>query len=323
LKLKKLNKYELDQVKYLKMNRQILFSIIFSIIFSILLFFVSENSYTQDQTDSTDTQNYAPSLSFSYLKNTDGIRILTCDIKAKKDKQFVPIENAEIQFYAGFESEVKLGTVKSNKKGRAIFEIKPDMALPLNDTGLVKFAVEYKGELNSESASEELTIKDISIDMKLEESDSVRTVYIKATKFAKNKEVVPLGDMEINVLVKRLYSDLVIGKAFLDPETGEGSVEFPIIPGDSVGDITIIARIDNSEEYGTVEKRAVAKWGTPVTYNYNRIGPALWSSHAPIWMTITLYIFLAGVWFHLILIFRRLYKVKKLGKQAKNESKIL
>lgn len=297
------------------MNRRI----IFSIIFSCLVILAAVNSFAQDQTDSTRTPNYEPSLSFTYIKNTDGIRVLTCDIKAKKDMQFLPIENAEIQFFAGFNAEIKLGSAKSNKTGRAIFEIKSETALPLNDTGLVKFTAEYKGELNSESASEELTIKDISIDMKLEENDSVRTVFITATKFAKNKEIVPLGDIEVNIFVKRLYSDLLIGKAFLDPETGEGSLEFPVIPGDSVGDITVIARIDNSEEFGTIEKRSIVKWGTPVVYQYNRIGPALWSSHAPIWMTITLYIFLAGVWFHLILIFRRLIKVKKIGKQTKKD----
>ena len=48
----------------------------------------------------------------------------------KKNKQFIPIENAEINFYAGFESEVKLGAAKSNKNGKAIFEIKPEVQLP-------------------------------------------------------------------------------------------------------------------------------------------------------------------------------------------------
>jgi hypothetical protein len=289
--------------------------VIFSTLFAWMLLFFIESAYSQDSTDSSEVQKYEPVLNFSYLKNTEGIKVLSCDIKVKRNKQFIQIENAEINFYAGFESEVKLGAAKSNKNGRAIFEIKPEVQLPMNDTGLVKYTAIYKGESNSESAKEELMIKDISIEMTLTEVDSVKTVTLKATKLGKNKEIVPLGDMEVPVLVKRLYSDLPIGKVFLDPATGEGSIEFPLIPGDSVGDITVIARIDNSEEYGTIEKRSVVKWGTPVVYHYNRIGPALWSSHAPIWMTITLYIFLAGVWFHLIVVFRKMYKVKKIGKK--------
>jgi hypothetical protein len=293
------------------MYRKVIFSILFA---WTQLFFIGSAS-GQDSADSSEVQKYEPILNFTYLKNTEGIKVLSCDIKVKKNKQFIPIENAEINFYAGFESEIKLGASKSNKKGRAIFEIKPEVQLPMNDTGMVKYTVKYTGESNSESASEELMIKDISIEMTLTEVDSVRTVTLKATKLGPNREVMPLGDMEIPILVKRLYSDLPIGKVFLDPATGEGSIQFPLIPGDSVGDITVIAQIDNSEEYGSVEKRSVVKWGTPVVYHYNRIGPALWSSHAPIWMTITLYIFLVGVWYHLILVFRRMYKVKKIGKK--------
>ena len=297
------------------------YKILFSTICTTILLSFAGFLYGQENTDSTEVQSFEPKLNFAYLNNTEGVKVLTCEISSKIDRQFLPIENAEINFYAGFDNEMKLGTVKSDKKGKAVFEIKPDMLLPMNDTGLVKFMVDYKGVSNSESASEELIIKDISLDMTLEEIDSVRTVTIKASKFGKNKEILPLGDMEITVYAKRLYSDLPIGKAFLDPETGVGSIEFPVLPGDSVGDITVIARIDGDEQYGTVEKRSVIKWGTPVVYHYNRIGPALWSSHSPLWMTITLYIFLAGVWYHLIQVFRRMYKVKKIGKEiAKNQN---
>jgi hypothetical protein len=298
------------------MNSKILFSTIFTSIF--LLF--TEITFAQDGSDSSSVQNYEPGLAFTYLKNMEGNRVLICDIKVKKDKQFLPIENAEIHFFAGFNSEITLGSAKSDNKGRAKFEIKPDVNVAINDTGAFKIAAEYKAGPNSEGAREELVIVDMSLEMTLEEVDSVRTVTIKATRFGKNKEVVPLGNMEINILVKRLYNDLIVGKAFLDAESGQGSVEFPIIPGDSVGNVTVIARIEGNEIFGTVEKKEVKKWGTPVEYRYNRIGPALWSEHAPTWMTITLYIFLAGVWYHLILVFRRMFKVKKLGKEMNKNS---
>jgi len=297
------------------------FKIILSHIFICTLLF-NGIVYGQEGNDSTAVQNYEPSLTFSHLKNTADSRILICDIKVKKNNQFLPIENAEIFFYAGVDSQIELGKAKSNKQGRARLELKPDVDVAMNDTGTINFAAEYKGGENSSEAREILEITDMSIEMTLDVVDSVKTITLKATRFGKNKEIKPLGDMEINVYVKRLYSDLVIGKVYLDPETGEGSVEFPTIPGDSVGDVNIIARVNEDELFGTVEKRETKKWGTPVVYKYNRIGPALWSEHAPIWMTITLYIFLAGVWYHLILVFRRMFKVKKLGKEM-NQSNML
>jgi hypothetical protein len=283
------------------------------------LFFFAIPSHAQEEADTTVVASYEPGLSFEFLKKGDGTRLLSAKMTAKKEKFFLPVENATIHFYAGDEKELKLGSAKTDKYGKALFEIKPEFTVPLNDTGLVKYTAEYEAEQNSEAASEELTVLDMSIQMTLEIIDSVKTVSLKATRFGKGKEIIPLGDMEINIYVKRLHSDLKVGSVFLDPESGEGSMEFPLIPGDSIGNVTVISRVDNSEIFGSVENRAVIQWGTPVVYETSRIGPALWSQNAPIWMTITLYIFLVGVWYHLIIVFRRMYKIKKLGEEARKE----
>lgn len=291
---------------------------IFSIIACVLLL-LPWTITAQEAEDSVEVANYEPRLEFTYLKNKEGTRFLKCNITVKQGRDILPVENAVISFFAGSEPSLELGTAKSDKNGKAVLEVKPDVKLPFDENGSVLFTASYDGEENSEPASEELTITDIGLEMTLEEIDSVKTVTIKLTKRSSDGEMLPLGDMEVNVYVKRLYSNLKIGAAYLDEETGEGSIEFPVLPGDSAGNVEIIARIDESEEYGIVENSQILPWGMPVHYSTVRQGKELWSHNAPTWMTITLYIFLAGVWYHLILVFRRMIRIKKLGTEARKE----
>jgi hypothetical protein len=293
--------------------------IIISTMLACFLLFCGNHILAQDDSDSTEVENFEPRLSFSTLKKGDGTRLLSCDIKVRKDRKLLPVENAEIKFFAGENSEMELGSARSDKKGRAVLELKPDVKLPFNDDGAVMFTAEYAGEENSDDASEELTVIDISIEMSLEEIDSVKTVSLKLTKRGKDGEMLPLGDREVDVLVKRLYSDLKLGSVYLEEESGEGSFEFPVIPGDSAGNITIVARIAEDDDFGTVEVRQDMQWGTPVEFKTGRPGKALWSQNAPSWMTLTLYIFLAGVWYHLILVFIRMVRIKKLGTEARKD----
>jgi hypothetical protein len=314
MKRKKIKQFN-SKIKSGAMNSKIILSTILACFLLVCGNFI----LAQDDSDSTKVENFEPRLSFSSLKKGDGSRLLTCDIKVRKDRKLMPVGNAEIKFFAGENSEMELGSAHSDKNGRAQLELKPDVKLPFNDDGGVMFTAEYTGEENSDDASEELTITDISIEMSLEEIDSVKTVSLKLTKRGKNGEMLPLGDMEVDVLVKRLYSDLKLGSVYLDEESGEGSFEFPVIPGDSVGNLIVIARIAEHDDYGTVEIRQDVKWGTPVDYKSGRLGKALWSHNAPTWMTLTLYIFLAGVWYHLILVFRRMVRIKKLGTEARKD----
>jgi hypothetical protein len=284
------------------------------------LFLYASPFIAQDkETEEGEEVLYEPSLALHYFKNTDGARILTGEIKVKRGRQFLPLENAEIKFFAGVDAQINLGTAKSNKQGKAILELSKETELPFDDSGAVVLSAKYEAEENSQETSDEKTIIDIAFEMTLEEVDSIKTIRLTATKMGKNKEMFPLGDFEIDVFVKRLYSDLKIGSIYLDAETGSGEMEMPTIPGDSIGNIVVIARVTENDEYGTVEQSAEVKWGTPVEYRTSRLGPALWSSNAPLWMTITLYIFIAGVFYHLILIINRLFKIKKLGLEARKD----
>jgi hypothetical protein len=93
-------------------------------------------------------------------------------------------------------------------------------------------------------------------------------------------------------------------------------VEFPVtLPGDSVGNLTITASIEESRNYGTLEVQAVKDWGMgrePVVVEQRR---GLGDTDAPLWMVYTLITLMSAVWFHYLYLLYMLYVIKHKGKK--------
>jgi hypothetical protein len=272
--------------------------------------------FTFAQEEEAEYDGYVTRLNLTYLKNSDGIKTLRCVISAKKGDINLPLENAELKFYVASEQPLELGVKKTDFEGFASINIDNNLKLPVDDSGAVLYRVEYKGLENSKDAEAELLVVDINLELTLEEVDSVKTITVKATKIGKDGEIVPVGGQDITIYVKRLYSNLKIGTVTLDETEGIGSTEYKTLPGDSAGNILVIARIEENEVYANVEKSQQINWGTKVSYDVTSIKRELWTNEAPLWMAITLSIFILGVWYHLVRVFIKMYKIKKMGEEV-------
>jgi len=271
------------------------------------------NTFAQEEEAEYD--GYVTRLNLTYLKNSNGVKTLTCVINAKKGDNNLPLENAELKFTAGNEQSVVLGVKKTDYEGFASLEIDNNLKLPVDDSGAVLYKVEYIGLENSKDAEAELLVVDINLELALEEIDSVKTITVKATKSGKDGEIIPVGGQDVIIYVKRLYSNLKIATVTLDETEGVGSAEYKTLPGDSAGNIMVIAKIEENEVYANVEKSQLINWGTKVSYDVTSIKRELWTNEAPLWMAITLSIFILGVWYHLVRVFIKMYKIKKMGEE--------
>jgi len=113
--------------------------------------------------------------------------------------------------------------------------------------------------------------------------------------------------------VPRQFSLLKIGEAELND--GKCVIEFPIsLPGDSIGNLNIIARIEESKEYGTVEAIGVKDWGNPRPPVIIEARRGLGDTDAPLWMVYTLIVLLSAVWFHYLYIMYVFIAIKRGGK---------
>ena len=288
---------------------------IFIFVILILFFAVSPILiFSQDSNQVAGGEKFDPTLEFLYLKNSDESISLICNLGLSQNREIKAIKNAIINFSAGPDFQIDLGSAVTNKKGKAICIIPKGFKIPVNADRKFSFKAAYSGNDSLNSAEEQTQAKDLILEMKLEEQDSIRNVIITAYELTEKGIKIPLRNEAINVYIPRMFSLLKIAEAKLD-SFGTATVVFPLnIPGDSVGNLKIIAKLEDHSEYGNVEKYEVKKWGTPASKRYLLIHRALWTAVAPVWMIVTLTIMLVGVWAHYLFVILRLILISRAGK---------
>ena len=127
-------------------------------------------------------------------------------------------------------------------------------------------------------------------------------------------------DIKVGVYVKRYFGLLPLfdGALYTDSE-GSVSLSFPDgIPGDEEGNVTIIAKIEDSG-FNPVQMEQIVNWGTtePLddwkdTWENKR---ALWRTNdmAPLWVIFSFLGITLGVWIGIFYVLLLIRKIKKLG----------
>lgn len=287
--------------------KEILFGI------SFILFLVNNIAVAQNEDDTNEPKKVR--LKLEYLKLTDGTKVLSSNLYWKDGRTFVPVVDQEITYTAGDDSsELELGTIKSDKEGNAILHIEKDFKFPLTEEGFTIFTAKMKKSDKYKRAKKSIEIKDAELDFSLDVIDSVKMVEVKVTTFDDEGETIPVEGAEVYVYVKRLYSLFKVDNGDTD-ENGQYEVEFPMdMPGDSTGNLTVIVKFLESDEYGTIEKVQDIQWGTIVSYEEAPLLRALWSREAPLWMIIAVSVILLGAWFNFGLAIYKVSKIKKAGE---------
>jgi len=230
----------------------------------------------------------------------------------------IPLAGMEISFHSGPDGEDPLGTALTNEKGIAAFDLSENLPLRIEADGLWLFSSDFAGNDTIEAASSELSIRDVKLEMVLSLVDTIRTISLKAYTSAKSKEI-PVAEEMVMVYVPRMFSLLPVGEAYLD-ENGTASLEFPSdLPGDSLGNLTIISKFEEHPEFGNVEVKVVKNWGVPPSNAAPVAHRALWTKTAPRWMIITLSILLTGVWGHYLFAVISLIGIKRESKKQKQQ----
>ena len=254
-----------------------------------------------------------PYMEFSYWKNTLNQKVLRVKMSYFTDIAQKPIEDLEILFYTNEDDPVLIGSGITDNKGLLNFVVPDSVEIPLNADGMMYFYAEYEGTEAILPALEEVWAQDVNLEMVLEQKEGERQVHLYATTTV-DGETVPVSGEDVYVYVPRMFSDLQVGEGYFE-EDGSTMVEFPSdIPGDSLGNLTIIARFNDHYLYGNVEKREDAPWGIPSYHEGPGDVRALWTQVAPKWMIITLTILLVGVWGHYLYTIISIIRISKNGK---------
>lgn len=252
----------------------------------------------------------SPLIEFSSVQQADENIRLHAGIKAKVKGTLSKLAGIPLVFFAISDTaSTELGKVESDGGGNADLLISRKQ-IPSDKEGKMHFKVTFEGNKWFEAAEEALEIKKANLTLTPVNEDSLHSVKLALFDMTTGTQV-PLPQIGLNVYVKRMFGNLKIGEGTTDA-TGETLVEIPgKLPGDEKGNITVLARLDESEEYGALEAAVAQPWGIAVKEDIRKLPRALWSSSPPLWMLITFIVLMTTVWGHYIVIIFELFRLRK------------
>jgi hypothetical protein len=252
---------------------------------------------------------------FSFASAQDGRQfILKARLSYWSGERDVPIPGAMVVFdhMAGGETR-QLDALQTDLDGNAEIRIDKGSEKLFRTEEQYLFKASFRGSHEYAMAKDSITVKSLEMSLAFVEVNSVRTIVAEASETDAEGNRIPLEDTDVYFYVPRSFSLLPVGDGwFMD---GSTEVGFPTtLPGDSAGNLTIVARIEDHELYGNVEAVAVKDWGLAVPGVVVERRRGLGDTDAPLWMVYTLIVLLSIVWFHYLYVFYLMVKIKKLRR---------
>lgn len=265
-----------------------------------------------------ESAKISPYISLQYFKDNDDNSFLKTTLSYSKNRMELPLPGMKITFTSGIANKKILAEIITDDKGIAALNLENKSGISLDENGMWPFSSTYEGNDTIDAIASEILIRDATLKMELTEIDSIKTIALHAEKL-ENGKMVPVSGELLTVYVPRMFSLLPVGEATLD-EMGNASIEFPAdLPGDSIGNISIIAKFEEHPEFGNVEKRTSLKWGIPPVTQDHSSHRALWTKTAPKWMIYTLSILLTGVWGHYLFALISIIRIRIDAKRKEEE----
>jgi hypothetical protein len=281
--------------------------------FIMLLIFSCRPGLSFGQSDTTrgkEGTSISPSVDFISIQKSDNTIALKATYKAKINGTVTKLPGLHITFFVKKDStEKQIGETVTDISGMALFNCKADAIQPGKEEKL-RFKASFAGNKMIAASEDELAVKRASLVITPVKKDSVLSVQLKLADLTTGAET-PIPGTGLNVYVKRLFNPLKLGDGKTD-ENGTASVEIPAnLPGDAKGNITLLARLEDNEEYGNLEASVIQSWGKPVSDEVKELPRALWSAHPPIWMLVTFVVLMTAVWGHYFVIVYELFRLRK------------
>ena len=239
-------------------------------------------------------------------------------LSARPEDQYVALANVEIVFYNVTDSaEILLGKGISNKDGLIEILVNSKEQLSMNEDGYFNIMASFEGDDINKSSDDEVLFKPAIFEMEAKVLDSVKTITIKT--YDDSEEALPIEDLEVKLLVPRMFSDLTIASEYTD-EDGMVAFKFPDdLPGGENGELVIIANADDSDDHASLQRQVENNWGVPVSISEHIEERSLWSPDAPLWMVITFSLLMILVWGHFFIIIYKLFAIRKEGMSLGDE----
>ncbi|MEY3194406.1 MAG: hypothetical protein RIQ78_503 [Bacteroidota bacterium] len=272
----------------------------------------------QTAPDTTNTGKSEGSIELLYTESNNHSKILTATVKSKISDSYVGAAGVVVGFFLTEATpENILGSSTTNEKGEAVFVMPPEKSSAYQPN--YTFVASIENNTSLEDLQEEITISESDMNMTLEEADSVRQIVVTLETTDADGNTTPISEVEVHFYVQRLFGLLPLSA---DPQStdanGEITLEFPAgIPGDTAGNVVIVAKVEEHELFGNLDFRKKISWGVPLIIDHNKHIRALWSSreNAPYYLIVIVNSMLIGIWGVIAYIVFQVFQIRKLGRQ--------
>ena len=257
-------------------------------------------------------------IELRYVEANNASKFLKAIVKSEVDDFYQPVTGLELRFYrTAATPENLIGKATTNAKGQAICDLTTKEASYFAPSPNYIYLVAIEDNTQYNDTEEEITVAESTFEMDFQIEDSVKQVLITLTGMDENGETVPVADAEVGIYIKRLFGLLPVTEDLeTTDEDGSILIDFPSdFPGDSLGNLIIVAKINEHERYGFLEVRKKINWGIPVQIQAARKERELWSSraNAPWYLIIFVNAALIGIWGVILYIIYKIFQIKKIG----------
>jgi hypothetical protein len=252
-----------------------------------------------------------------YFNNNNTTHHLVFKTKSKVDGKFKIIPDIKLTVYITSDADKAnlLGTVTSNDVGDAVLLIPPSAKNEWIKSPNQTFVAVSTATQQFDEARGELAITKAKLQI-----DTAEGKIVNAKLVALIDTVwTAIADVEMQIGVKRLDGNLSVNETptFTTDSSGAATTEFKrdSLPGDTKGNLVLVASIIDNELYGNLTAEIVAPWGSKFTHISNFDHRTLFArrGYSPIWLELLAYSIVVVVWGIIIFLAFQIRKIKKLG----------
>lgn len=154
------------------------------------------------------------------------------------------------------------------------------------------------------------------IELDFWEENDKKYITAKASEFDNDSIGTLIEEIDLYFYIQRTFSLLPIGDRFnTTDENGEVTIEFPSdLPGDTVGNVNLIVKIEDADEYADTSISKVLNWGIPMVIDHSENKRTLYAAgaNAPISLMILTNSLILIVWGIIFYIGLKIYHISKM-----------
>jgi hypothetical protein len=267
----------------------------------------------QDSTASTTV------LSVRYFLPENKIPYVDVSTKKKVGRKFEPVKGIPVNVYFSEAAEKNLlGKIITGINGEGRVALPASFKATWDSLNEFKFVAVSDSSAGVESLSGDVTIKKAILVIDTTSTEGIRTVTAQL-KEKNGNEWVAVKEIEMKLGIKRMLGNLTVGdkETYTSDSTGMASAEFKrdSMPGDEKGNLILVARVEDNDNYGNLVVEKSVPWGKSVQAETHFWHRTLWSTgnRAPLWLLFIAYSIVIGVWGTIIFLVLQIVKIKKLG----------